>query len=98
MSELDLLLKAYESHVGTPWRNGLSGAEKVWFLVHSPANERRLRRRFQEFQIATQDAGHGWRHIDITDAFPQWLASQRNRDGFFKRPGGLAVRRFGSHL
>lgn len=41
---------------------------------------------------------HGWRHIDITNAFPQWLAAQRNRDGFFKRPAGLTVQRFVSHL
>jgi len=98
MSELDLLLKAYESHVSTPWRPGLSGAEKVWFLVHSPSNERRLRHRLQEFQIATEEARHGWRHLDITNAFSQWLAAQRNRDGFFKNPGALSVQRFVTYL
>jgi len=94
MAELDLLLKAYDSHVSTPWRDGLSGSERVWFLVYSPTNERRLRRRLNEFAIATRDAGYGWKHLDITDAFPQWIASQRHTDGFFKRPDGLPEKRF----
>lgn len=94
MAELDLLLTSYQAHVSTPWREGLSGSERVWFLVYSPANERRLRRRLDEFAIATRDAGFGWRHIDLTDAFPQWTASQRHAEGFFKRPDGLPEKRF----
>lgn len=94
MAELDLLLATYEAHVSTPWRDGLSGSERVWFLVYSPANERRLRRRLDEFAIATRDAGFGWRHLDMTDWFPQWLASQRHAEGFFKRPDGLPEKRF----
>jgi hypothetical protein len=94
MAELDLLLKAYESQVSTPWRDGLSGSERVWFLVYSPAAERRLRRRLDEFAIATRDADFGWKHLDMTDAFPQWIASQRHNEGYFKRPDGLPERRF----
>src|SRR4051812_30041839 len=94
MAELDLLLKAYESHVSTPWREGLSGSERVWFLVYSPTNERRLRHRIDEFAIVTRDAGFGWKHLDLTDAFPQWIASQRHSEGFFKRPDGLPEKRF----
>jgi hypothetical protein len=94
MAELDLLLKAYESHVSTPWREGLSGSERVWFLVYSPSNERRLRRRIDEFAIATRDANHDWKHLDVTDVFPRWVASQRHTDGFFKRPDGLPETRF----
>lgn len=94
MAEMDLLLSAYESHVTTPWRDGLSGSERVWFLVYSPSNERRLRRRLDEFAIATRDAGLGWKHLDMTDWFAQWLASQRHAEGFYKRPDGLPEKRF----
>jgi hypothetical protein len=94
MAELDLLLTTYESHVSTPWRDGLSGSERVWFLVYSPANERRLRRRLDEFAIATRDAGLGWKHLDVTDIFPQWMTSQRHSDGYFKRPEGIPEKRF----
>src|SRR3954469_13218211 len=94
MAEMDLLLAAYESPVTTPWREGLSGSERVWFLVYSPSNERRLRRRLDEFAIATRDAGYGWKHLDLTDVFPQWVASQRHAEGFFKRPDALPEKRF----
>jgi len=94
MAELDQLLKSYESHVSTPWREGLSGSERVWFLVYSPTNERRLRHRLDEFANTTRDAGFGWKHHDITDAFPQWISSQRHADGYFKRPDGLPEKRF----
>jgi len=94
MAELDLLLSAYASHVSTPWRDGLSGSERVWFLVYSPTNERRLRRRLDEFAIATRDAGHGWRHLDLTDTFPQWITAERHTEGYFKRPEGLPEKRF----
>ncbi len=94
MGELDLLLRAYGAHVATPWRDGLSGSERVWFLVYSPTNERRMRHRLGEFEIATRDAEHGWKPFDITDAFPQWIAAQRHAEGFFKRPDGLPEKRF----
>jgi hypothetical protein len=94
MAELDLLLKAYETHVSTPWRDGLSGSERVWFLVYSPSNERRLRRRMEEFAIATRDAGLGWKQIDLTEAVPRWIASQRHSEGYFKRPEGMPEKRF----
>lgn len=93
MAEMDLLLSAYAAHVSTPWRDGLSGSERVWFLVYSPSNERRLRRRLDEFAIATRDAGHGWRHLDLTDAFPQWITAERHTEGYFKRPEGVPEKR-----
>ncbi len=94
MSELDMLLKAYELHVSTPWSSSLSGSERVWFAVYSPANERRLARRIDEFAIATRDANFRWKHLDLTDAFPRWLTSLRHAEGFFKRPEGYPEQRF----
>jgi hypothetical protein len=90
MSEIDLLLKAYQSHVATPWRDGLSGLERIWFVVYSPANERRIRRRFEEFAIATRDAGFGWRQVDLADVLPRWLASQRHAANYYRRPEAIS--------
>ena len=86
MSEIDLLLQQYERLVGMPWSQPLSGAEKVWFVVYEPAQERRMRLRLQEFQIVTEKAGHTWKFVDLTDAFANWFTGHRYRDTLFKRP------------
>ncbi|MFZ2618798.1 MAG: BREX protein BrxB domain-containing protein [Anaerolineae bacterium] len=86
MSEIELLLQQYDHLVGMPWAERLSGAEKVWFVVYEPAQERRLRLRVQEFQIVTERAGHGWRHVDLTDAFARWMTAHRYRESYFQRP------------
>ena len=63
MSEIDELLKAYEPFVQQPWNQSLSGAERVWFVVYDPAQERRLRLRLGDFENITKKHGHGlvWR-------------------------------------
>ena len=86
MSEIELLLQQYERLVGMPWTERLSGAEKVWFVVYEPVQERRLRLRLQEFQIVTEKAGHGWKLVDLTDAFAHWMTGHRYREPYFKRP------------
>ena len=74
MSEIEGLLREYERFVALPWQNNVAGAEKVWFAVYDPPQERRLRLRIPEFEIATKKAGHGWRYVDLTDAFAHWMA------------------------
>lgn len=86
MSEIELLLQQYERLVGMPWLDRLSGAEKVWFVVYEPVQERRLRLRLQEFQIITEKTGHGWKYVDLTDAFAHWMAAHRYRESYFRRP------------
>lgn len=86
MSEIDDLLKAYETFVRLPWDESLSGAEKVWFIVYDPAQERRLRLRMAEFENATKKAGHGWAAIDLTPAFPQWMSTHKYRNDYFEQP------------
>ena len=94
MAEFDLLLRAYSSHVHTPWRENLSGAEKVWFLVYNPASERRFRKRMPELALATQESQHGWVPVDLTSKFPEWLTTWRHREGCFRRPEGLPEQLF----
>ena len=90
MSRLDRLVERYAEHIATPWPEGLSGIERVIFVVYPPADELRFRVYIDEFELRTRDAGHGWRLIDLTDAFPQWMAGHRYRDKYFRRPSLLA--------
>ena len=85
-SEIEGLLKAYERHVKIPWTQTISGPERVWFAIYDPAQERRLRARLTAFKNATEAAGRGWRHLDLTDAFAEWMAAHEYRDAYFQRP------------
>lgn len=86
MSEIDILVSKYTDLVQMPWATTLSGAEKVWFVVYTPAQERRLVLRLTEFQVATQNAGHGWQQLDLTNSFAEWMASHEYRDAYFESP------------
>lgn len=86
MSKIELLLKAYERFVKLPWRTSLSGREKVWLCIYDPRDERRLRRRVPEFEIATRNAGHGWVLRDITTEFEEWMAANEYKESYFGEP------------
>ena len=72
-SEVDLLLRAYRGQIAVPWQSGLSGSERVWFLVYRPDSERRVMFRIEDFETATREAGHGWVPIDLAARFAGWL-------------------------
>jgi hypothetical protein len=90
MSEVDDLLKAYESFVRMPWKPSLSGPERVWFVVYDPAQERRIRLRIAEFENITKKAGHSWRSLDMTDSFAQWMSQHKYRQAYFEEPENLS--------
>ena len=85
-SAIEGLLKAYERHVNVPWTTTIAGPERVWFAIYDPAQERRLRARLTAFKNATEAAGHRWHHLDLTDAFAEWMAAHEYRDAYFQRP------------
>ena len=91
MSRIESLLKAYEQFVAQPWSGNLSGAEKVWFAIYEPAQERRLIFRIPEFEVATRKAGHGWKHLDIANTFARWMGNQKYREAYFADPDALEV-------
>jgi len=86
MSEVEELLKAYESFVRLPWDESLSGQERVWFVVYDPTQERRIRLRVEEFENITKKAGHTWQHLDLTDTFAQWMSQHKYREAYFEEP------------
>ena len=91
MSKIEDLIAAYRRTVAMPWRQNLSGAEKVWFAVYDPTQERRVRLRVEEFALATKEAQHKWRLVDITDSFARWMASHRYRDTYFEEPEKMTL-------
>ncbi len=85
MSKVDDLLKNYERHISVPWRQA-APAQRVIFCVYDEEDERRLRARITEFELATRAAGCGWKVFDLTDTFAQWLALQRYAVKYFQQP------------
>lgn len=86
MDRVDQLLDAYGRQLALPWRDGLSGAERVWMAVYPPDLERRLRVRVDDFRHATTAAGHPWIGVDLTSSFPRWMADHRSRDHYYAEP------------
>jgi hypothetical protein len=75
MSRIDQLVQSYRRHAAIPLKQGVTAAERTWFLVYPPEEERRLRSRLAEFEIATKDSGLLWQEIDLAGAFTRWLDS-----------------------
>jgi len=86
MNEIERLHTEYERFVRTPWDRTLAGAQKVWFAIYDPAQERRLRLRIPDFEVATRNAGHGWVSIDLTNSFAHWMAQHDYREAYFEEP------------
>jgi hypothetical protein len=91
MNRIQKLLRAYETQVGLNWDGGLHGAERTWFAIYDPVDERRLRAMFGEFELTTRAQGHEWRHIDVTGAFEEWLAKSEYRESYFEDPEFLEM-------
>jgi hypothetical protein len=89
ISTIESLLRAYERQVRIPWDDLLAGPQKVWFAIYEPSQERRLRARMAAFKAKTEEHDHGWRYLDLTDAFGEWLGEHEYRESYFKYPEDL---------
>lgn len=89
-SKVSKLVSAYRQHLTVPWQGGLAAIQRVIFAVYDKADELRLRANVDEFALATQQAGKQWLVLDVTNAFPEWMASQEYRDAYFESPEDLA--------
>ncbi len=86
---IERLVKRYRQFCELPWERSVAGPQRVWFVVYDKGDERRLRARLDEFEVATKAAGHSWRHVDLIDAFGCWLAAQEYRESYFESPEDL---------
>jgi len=89
-SKVNKLLSVYRQHLTVPWQQSLAAIQRVIFAVYDKTDELRLRANIDEFALATQQAGKQWLLIDITNAFPEWMASQEYRDAYFESPEDLS--------
>lgn len=89
-SKVAKLISTYRQHLTVPWQNGLAAIQRVIFAVYDKTDELRLRANVEEFALATKDAGKEWLLMDVTNAFPQWMAAQEYRDAYFESPEDLA--------
>jgi hypothetical protein len=91
LSVIDQLVKKYSAVVRLPWPGSIAGPERVWMLVYPPKDERRLRAKLGEFEIATKTANHDWGHVDLTNSFGEWMAQQEYRESYFENPGDMGM-------
>jgi len=92
MGRIEELAARYRRHIGAPWQRNLAGDQKAIFVEYPPADERKLRARLEQFEIETKRCGHGWRQLDLTDAFARWMADTDYRDAYFEEPETLAMK------
>ena len=90
MSKVSKLVSAYRQHLSVPWQEGLAAIQRVIFAVYDKSDELRLRANVDEFALATKESGKQWLLIDVTNAFPEWMAAQEYRDAYFADPEDLA--------
>jgi hypothetical protein len=92
MGRIEQLAETYGRHVSMPWQRTVSGAQRVIMIVYDKELERTLAARKNEFQIATEKAGHDWIEIDIAGSFAEWMAGEEYREAYFESPGDLQLK------
>ena len=91
MGKIEDLAKKYERHIGAPWQRTVAGAQRVMLVVYEKEDERKLRARIDEFAQATQRTKHGWKLVDCTTWFAEWMAGNEYRDAYFEDPSLLEM-------
>jgi len=90
MSSLQRLLDNYERQVSHPLSDRLPAAQRVWFVVYAPEQERRIRFLWPEFKLRAEKHGKDWKQIDVTDLVPEWVLSQGSHGtAYLKTPASL---------
>ena len=86
MNRIRRLIQSYGRYISLPWRKEAAPAQRVIFCVYHETEERSLRAKVDEFEIATRRAGHEWALFDLTDTFADWFSSQRYAVSYFRQP------------
>lgn len=86
MSKVNHLLAKFESIINEPWPTGLSGQEKVWFLIFDPIELKKVHFKLGEFEMATRNANRKWLLISLNDYFTNWLSNHDYKEAFFEEP------------
>ena len=86
MSKIDQLIAKFELIINEPWPSGLSGQEKVWFLIFDPIDLKKVHFKLSEFEMATKNANREWLLISLNDYFTNWLSNNEYKEAFFEEP------------
>lgn len=92
MSRVKRLIDAYAQHIAIPWRTDAAASQRIIFCVYNENDERRLRAKTDEFELATRQAGHDWALFDLTHTFAHWMAVQKYAESYFQKPALLETR------
>ncbi len=94
LGRIEELAAAYERQIALPWQREQSGAQRVMLVVYEKELERALRARIGEFEQATRRSspGRGWRLVDCTRWFAQWMADDEYREEYFADPDLLEMK------
>ena len=86
MSSLQRLLDNFERQVSLPLAERLPAAQRVWFVVYSPEQERRIRFLLPEFKLRTEKYGKSWKEVDLTNLVPQWVCNHEYCEAYLGDP------------
>jgi hypothetical protein len=92
MGRVEELAERYGRHIATPWQRTVAGAQRVVMIVYDKELERTLRARKAAFEMASREAGHDWREVDVSDAFARWMAEEDYREEYFAAPDDLRLK------
>lgn len=92
MGRVEELADRYAQHIATPWQRTVAGAQRVVMVVYDKDLERTIRARKGAFETATQQSGHDWHEVDVTDCFASWMAKDEYRDAYFETPEDLRIK------
>jgi hypothetical protein len=92
MGRIEQLAEKYKQHIGLPWQQTVSGAQRVIMIVYDKELERSLMARKEAFAMATRDERHEWFEVDVADCFAMWMASEEYRDAYFESPDDLQMK------
>ena len=92
MGRIEKLAERYSRYVSLPWQKGLAGAQRAIFVVYNKTDERRLANRKELFALATVEAEHAWKEINLVNAFSRWMSGIDYRDSYFESPEDLELK------
>ena len=92
MGRIEDLANRYQNHISAPWQKNLAGAQRAIFVVYDKMDERKLRAKLDLFEMATRQAGHGWKLFDFTTTFSRWMTAMDYRESYFEEPVDLALK------
>lgn len=92
MSRVEDIAELYGRHIATPWQRTIAGAQRVIVVVYDKEMERTLRARKMAFETATEQAGHDWHEVDVSDTFAAWMAEDEYREEYFNSPDDLQLK------